>query len=58
MSVRILSGGEFDLHRKNFNNLREMVQWALSLLDPMSGQAAEEKASELLGEILSYFSRE
>lgn len=54
--TQILPGGEFTLHRKNFQGLAELLGWAADLLE--SGPAGEEKASLVLGDVLGYFNRE
>lgn len=57
-SAQLLPGGEFELHRKNFPSVCELLRWALSLLEPSSGQLAVEKGELIFADVLSYFQEE
>jgi hypothetical protein len=55
---QLLPGSEFELHRKNFPSVCELIRWAFGLLDPSGGQVAVEKAELIFSEMLSYFQQD
>jgi hypothetical protein len=55
---QLLTGGEFELHRRNFSSVCELIRWAFGLLEPSGGQVAVEKGELIFSDMLSYFQQD